>query len=250
MTASDLAADGTVIVRTLATPSLGLSAAVERRRSLTALALSTLAALAFAAAAVPRLDYERAAAAELDRSPKGAEMSPHDREEALATARKVGQIAGWASAATGPSLAALLAATLLFAAFRVAGTRPAFKDTFAVAAHGLVPIWLGEALAIPAALAHAPIPPADVGRLLPSSAAALLPPGAPAPLAGALGGLDLFALWAAALVATGMARASGASRRRAAITTAVLYVAWVAIGRVALPALAAASAAAASRGGP
>jgi hypothetical protein len=240
MIASDIATDGRVIARTLTAPALGLAAAVERRRGLAAVLLGTLAALAFAAVAVPRIDYEGAAAAELARSPKAAEMTPHDREEALATARKVGQIGGWAGALAGPALQALGLALVLFLAFRVAGTRPAFRETFAVAAHGLLPVWLAKALAIPAALARAPIPADQVGSLLPSSPAALLPAGAPPALAGALGALDLFALWAVVLVATGMARASGASRRRAAIVTVVLYLAWVAIANVALPAAAAA----------
>lgn len=236
MTATDLASDGTVIARTLAWPSLGLATAAQRRRSFTALLVSTLAALAFAAVAVPRVDYERAAAAEADASPSAAERSPQEREQALATARKVGVAAGWARAATFPALAALAAATLLFAGFRVAGTRPAFADTFAVAAHGLLPVWLAKLVAIPAALYHAPIAPDHASRLLPSSAAALLPRGAAPPLVAALGAIDLFALWALVLVATGMAHASGASRRRAAAVTAVLYVAWVAVVGVALPA--------------
>jgi hypothetical protein len=240
MTASEIATDGRVIARTLAAPALGLASAVERRRSLAALVLATLAALAFAAAAVPRIDYERAAAAELARDPKAAEMTPHAREEALATARKVGEIAGYAGALAGPVLHALGAAVALFLAFRVAGTRPAFRETFAVAAHGLLPIWLARLLAIPAALARAPIPAEQAGSLLPSGPAALLPHGAPPALAGALGALDLFALWAVALIATGMARASGASRRRAAVVTVVLYLAWIAVARIALPAATAA----------
>ncbi|HET8540241.1 MAG TPA: YIP1 family protein [Anaeromyxobacter sp.] len=247
MTASELAVDGKVIARTLAAPALGLGSAVERRRSLAAIAVATLAALAFAAVAVPRVDYDRAAAADLARSPKAAQMTPHDREEAIATARKLGQIAGWAGAIAGPALQALGAATALFLAFRVAGTRPAFRETFAVASHGLLPVWLARLLAIPAALARAPIPAEQAGALLPSSPAALLPPGAPPAVAGALGGLDLFAIWAIVLVATGMAKASGASRRRAAVVTVVLYVAWVAVARIALPA---ALAAAPGPGGP
>lgn len=235
MTATEIATDGKIVARTLTTPAFGLAAAVERRRSLVAVLLGTLAALAFASAAVPRVDYESSAAAELARQPKAAEMTPHDREEALATARKVGQISGWAGAIAGPALQALGVALALFVAFRVAGTRPAFRETFAVAAHGLLPVWLARLLAIPAALARAPIPADQAGALLPSSPAALLPPGAAPALAGALGALDLFALWAIVLVATGMARASGASRRRAAIVTAVLYLAWVAVARIALP---------------
>ena len=241
MTASDIASDGRVIARTLAAPALGLASAVERRRSLAAVALGTLAALALAAVAVQRVDYETAAAAELARSPKSAEMTPHDREEAIATARKVGEVGGWAEAIGGPALRTLGLAVALFLAFRVAGTRPAFRETFAVAAHGLLPVWLERLLAIPAALARAPIPADQASSLLPASPAALLPPGAPPALAGALSGLDLFALWAVVLVATGMARASGASRRRATVVVVVLYAAWVAVARMALPVLLAAA---------
>jgi hypothetical protein len=246
MNASEIAADGTVIARTLASPSLGLASAVARRRSLTALALGTLAVLAFTAVAAPRLDFERAKARELDQSPKAAEMTPHDREEALATARKVGQVSAWAAAATQPALWTLGASLFLFAAFRVAGTRPGFRDTFAVTAHGLLPIWLAKLLAIPAVLARAPIAAEEVERVLPSSAAALLAPGAHPALLGALGAADLFALWAAALVAAGMAQASGATRRRSAAVVAVLYLSWIAIARVALPAFASAG----PKGGP
>ncbi len=241
MTASDIASDGRVIARTLTAPALGLASAVERRRSLSAILLATLAALAFASVSVPRVDYETAAAAELAKQPKAAEMTPHDREEAIATARKLGQLGGWAGALAGPALQALGVALALFLAFRVAGTRPAFRETFAVAAHGLLPVWLARLLAIPAALARAPIPADQAASLLPASPAALLPPSAPPALAGALGALDLFALWALVLVATGMARASGATRRRAAAVTMLLYVAWVAVARIALPAAVAAA---------
>lgn len=250
MTVSELATDGSVLARTLAAPSAGLPAAVERRRGLTAIVLGTLAALALAAVAVPRVDFERAAARELERTPKAAELTPHAREEALATARKLGQVGGWATAATQPALWTLGAAVVLFAAFRVAGTRPGLRDSFAVAAHGLAPLWLAKVLAIPAAVARAPIRVEEAERLLPSSLAALLPAGSPPALAGAAGAVDLFALWAAALVAAGMARASGASRRRSAVVVAVLYLAWVAVFRVALPTLAAAGPAPGPQGGP
>lgn len=240
MTASELAIDGTVIARTLAAPSRGLATAVERRRGLSAVVLGTFAALAFALVAVPRTDFERAAARDLERAPKAAEMTPHDREEAIATGARIGQVGAWAGAATQPALWSLGAALALFAAFRVAGTRPSLRDAYAVAAHGLLPLWLARLLAVPAAIARAPLRSEELDRLLPASLAALLPPGAAPALAGALGAVDLFALWAAALVATGMAHASGASRRRSAVVVAVLYLAWTAVFRVALPALAAA----------
>ncbi len=61
----------------------------------------------FAALAVPRLDIARTAADALDRGPDAAQMIPHQREEAVATARKVGAVFGYAGALLGPTLRAL-----------------------------------------------------------------------------------------------------------------------------------------------
>ncbi|HSD21972.1 MAG TPA: YIP1 family protein [Anaeromyxobacter sp.] len=230
MTTTELLQDGTVVAHALAAPGRGIAEAAERRRALTALCLATAASLVFAAVALPRLDYEAAARARV-RGAEALEQTQFQREEAVATARKLGHITGWAGAALAPTLLAAGAAVLLFAGFRVAGTRPGFKETYAVAAHGMLPIWLAGLLAIPAVLARAPLPPDDLPRLLPSSLAAIVPRAAP-PLVAALSAVDLFALWAVALVATGMARASGASRARAFTVTLVLYAACVALLKV------------------
>jgi len=81
-------------------------------------------------------------------------------------------------------------------------------------------------------------------RLLPSSLAALLPPTASPVLLAGLGGIDLFGLLAAVLVAAGMARVAGATRLRAGVVVAVLWVAQLAVFTL-LPA-----AQLAQRGGP
>jgi hypothetical protein len=230
MTTTELLQDGAVVARAIAVPRRGISEAADRRRVLTALGIASAASLVLAAVALPRLDYETAARA-LPRGPDAQEQTQFQREEAVATARKLGLISGWAGAALAPTLLAAGAAAFLFAGFRVAGARADFKETFAIAAHGMLPVWLAGVLAIPAVLSRAPILPDELPRLLPSSLAAFLPRAAP-PLAAALSGVDLFALWAVALVATGMARASGASRARAFTVTLVLYAAYVALLKV------------------
>jgi len=50
--------------------------------------------------------------------------------------------------------------------------------------------------------------------------------------------VDLFSLWAVWLVAAGMAGVAKVSRRRALLTVTVLWLAYVAVFRVALPVLA------------
>jgi hypothetical protein len=245
MTPTELAQDGAVVVHTLVVPARGLAEAVERRRVATALGVATLVSLLFAAVLVPRLDYEAIAARKQADGDAQAEVTAHARDEAVITARKLGHVSGWTGAAAGPSVAALLAAVALLAGFRVAGTQPRFKETFAAVVHGMMPVWLSPLLAIPAVLVRGVVSPEEVPRLLPSSLAALAP-SVPPPLATALGAFDLFSLWALGLVALGMARATGASRLRAFTVTAVLFVAYVALLKIALPALMAGG----PRGGP
>jgi hypothetical protein len=244
MTATDLAQDGTVIWTTLAEPGRGLAQAVTRRRATTALLVGTLAALLSTAILIPHLDMEKAAADQLQ-----PDMTPHERAEALATATKLEHVKQWSGALIEPTLLATLLAAALFLAFRVAGTKPGFRETITVSSHALLPIWLRGLLAVPAAVAHAPVAPADVARLLPSSLGALLPTSLPPPALAAASAMDLFALWAAYLVGTGMARASGASRRRAFVVTAILFVAYVCLFKV-IPSAASAGGPGGPRGGP
>jgi hypothetical protein len=239
MSTSDLLDDGSIVLRALATPGSGFSAVADRRRAAVALAVGTALALLAAAVTVPRTDYgsgEPAGEARGDGQPP-AELTQYEREENAAAARKLGALVDWAGAAALPTLLAAGAAAALALGLRVAGARTSFQPALAVTAHGMLPLWLARLLAVPAALAHAPVPAADVARLLPSSAAAFLPAGASPALSGALGALDLFSLWAVWLVALGMARVAGTTRTRALVTTAVLYVAFVAVFRVAIPSL-------------
>jgi Yip1-like protein len=248
MNTSEITTDGSVLVHALAAPDHGFGRVTERRRAGLALALATAASLLTAAVVLPRTDFGAAALAQGGK-PGGEVKTEGELAEAAVTARKLGQIAGWAGAALLPSALAVAAAGALFAGFRLAATRPDFKPTLAVTAHAMLPVWLGKLLAIPPAVAHAPVAPEDVPRLVPSSLAALLPAGAPPPLAAALSALDLFTLWAVALVVVGMARASGASRARALGVTLILFGAYVALLKV-VPAALAGGAGSGPRGGP
>jgi hypothetical protein len=226
---TDLLEDGAVLVAALAAPGRGLAAAASRRRLLTALLAATLASLLVALVVVPRVDFSGNAA----RDPEAAAMTPHQLEEAEAQAAKLGAIAGYAGAGFGPAIAMLGTGLACWLAFRVAGTRPGFKATMAVSAHALLPLFLAKLLSLPAALLQAPFEPDEVSRLLPSSAAALLPHAASPVALAAASSLDLFTLWALALLVLGMARVAGASRLRAGVVVAVLWLAQVAFLRLA-----------------
>ena len=222
---------------TLVHPARAMPQVAESGRLLPALVAATAAAVLLAAVAVPRLDFARAAADAFDRRPDVAQMTPHQREEAIATARKVGAVAGYAGALFGPSLMALGAAVALWLGFKIAGGQPAFRATFAVASFAQLPGAVQQLLTLPAVLRADALDPTLLPRILPSSAGAVLPAGATGPGASLLFALDLFGLWTVALMALGMARAAQVSPRRAVATAALLWLAWVALFKVALPGL-------------
>ncbi len=225
------------LYQSLVQPDRAMPQVAESGRFLAALLAATAAAVLLAAVAVPRLDFARAASAALDRRPDAAQLTSHQREEAIATARKVGAVAAFAGALFGPAAWALGGAIALWLGFKLAGGHPGFRSTFAVASFAQLPGAVHRLLSLPAVLRTGTVDPVELPRILPSSAGALLPAGASGPGASALFALDLFALWAVALVALGMAQAAQVSRRRAATTTILLWLAWVAVFEVALPGL-------------
>ena len=244
MSRTDLALDGTVLVATLTRPEHGLTAAASRRRSLTALAVATLASLLFTAVAVPRIDFGRDAG---QVGPQAEELTPHQVEEARLQAAKIGAVAGYANALLGPALMVLGTALALWLAFKVAGTRPGLKATVAVAAHAFLPLFLAQLLALPAVLMKAPLGVQELPRLLPSSLAAVLPPGASPVLTALASSFDLFTLWAVVLLVIGMAKVAGSTRLRAAAVVGLLWVTQIAVLKIAPAAAAAAQAAKAAK---
>ena len=222
---------------TLVHPARAMPQVAESGRFLPALVAATAAAVLFAVLSVPRFDFGKAAIDALDRRPDAAQMTPHQREEAVATANKIGAVAGYAGAVFLPTAMALGAAFALWLGFKLAGGAPAFRPTFAVASFGQLPGAVHQLLLLPAVLRAEALDPSVVPRLLPSSAGALLPAGVTGPIAAFLQAIDLFSLWSVALMVLGMASAARVSRGRAVATTLLLWLAWVAVVRVALPRL-------------
>lgn len=227
--ASEFAQDGSVIWTTLARPVHGLALAVQRRRVLSALLLSTLLSLLATALILPVLDAEAVAGHALQN-----DMTPHERELAIENALRLHHVASWAGAGLLPALSAVALSIALYFAFWVAGARTTFKQTLTVSAHALVPQALKALLVVPAARAHAPISPDALATLLPSNLLAWLPKtlSLPGPAMSALGAFDLFTLWSLLLVGSGMASASRASKLRTVIVMTVLFAAYIALFKV------------------
>jgi hypothetical protein len=225
--ASEFAQDGTVIWTTLAEPGRGLARAVKRRRALSVVMLSTALSVLSTGLVLPTLDAEAVAGDALR-----PDMTPHERTQAIEAAAKLHEVMTWASAGVGPGASAFLVTLGLWVGFWIAGARTGFKSSFTVAAHALLPQALRALLTVPAALVHAPVAPAELSRLLPSSLAAVLPGSLPGPVLAAASALDLFTLWTLVLAGAGMRRASGATPVRTGVVMLVLFAAYVALFKV------------------
>lgn len=222
-----------IFLDALGSPGRAFAAALERKRFLPPLLAATAASLLLAAALLPQLDFDRAALQVLEQGPNAADVTPFQREEAVASARKLGAVLTVAGAAAGPALGALGLSLLLWLAFRVAGTRPTLRDTLVVASWSLLPRALEALLSIPAALSTGPISPDGISRLGPWSAGWFASPATHPPLLALATSLNLFGLWTAALLVIGMTPAAGASRGRSAAVVAFVCAALVAVGMAA-----------------
>jgi hypothetical protein len=219
-------------------PTTQLPRAAEQRQYWVPLLLATAAALLFSIVAVPRIDFEQAAADALDRTEGAAQMTPHDREVKLEQGRKVGALASYTGAAFGTGLSAVVAALGLWLAFRVVGNKPGYPQTFTVMCWALLPGAIEAVLTIPALLVRGTVRVEQLASLLPGSLGAILPAGMTGPLASFLGALDLFSIWSVWIVAAGMAGVAQVSFRRALVTATVLWLSYVGVFQVALPTLA------------
>ncbi len=222
-----------------ASPSRGLAEAARAKSIAFPLIAATVVAVLVNVVAMPHVDMRKPVIQALDRSPATAEMTPRQREEAIAQGARIGRLMGYAGGAVVPAAMAVAVAFFLFVAFRVAGARPPFVPTLAVASWAFLPGYLKTILMVPAILRREALDPRALDRLLPTSPAAFFPDEATGVAVRLLSALDLFSLWSLALVIVGMAHVAGVSKARAATVAVVLWLAWVAISKVALGSMAA-----------
>ena len=170
---------------------------------------------------------------------RGAPATPHDREQELVTARKVGAVRAYGRAAFGTGARALGAAAFV-ARLRVAGGRPRLRRRRSRSQrYALLPGSRSRSSSPSPPPCHAGAHPGGgAGRLLPSSLGALLPVGARGPLPDLLDAVDLFSLWVARPLRRGDVGVARVSLRRAAVAAALLWLAYVGVVKVALPSLA------------
>lgn len=226
-----------VAVQTFYQPTRALADAAEGKRFVVPLLLLMVLAFTVSFLMMPRFDFAKTINDQLDKSGAAAQMTPFQRDEAVATGAKIGKIAGYAGGVLGIPLVTLLIALFVWIGFRVAGGKPPFPATFAVTAHAMLPGAIASILSIPAVLAHDHFTAETAARLLPSNLAAFLPDEASTRSVALLSKFDVFTIWSLVLLALGMAQAAKVSRTRAFVTTVLVWAAYVVVFGVFLPSM-------------
>jgi hypothetical protein len=223
--------------RTLTDPGTGVANAVQERRILWPL-LALMAATSFAGAAFAlRWDPTPGILQKLEMSGQLKGMPEAELTEQITTAGRLKLVTAIASGVCVTPLVVLGIAIALAVIAWLLGKKAPFPALFSASAVGMLPIALQRVLWGAVALWQLGVTEERARNLLPSSLGAWIHTGGPK-LAGLLGSLDLFHLWAALLIGLGFAAATGMRRRSGLLIGLVLFVAYVGVFGVGVPGLA------------
>lgn len=219
--------------RTLINPVDTVPVAVRERRWVLPLLVLVLSS-AFAALMVwLHWEAEPDVIAQLQRSGAIHGMSEQAIQDKVALQGRITLVSGVAMAVLGMPLVVLLLAVGLKFVGWLLGTSGTFKDLFAAAALGSLPIALGQ-LALGIGLLRQPkLSMKQITELLPSNLTAFV--DVPAKFVGVAQAVDFFTLWSVALIGLGFAAATGMRRWKALLLVGFLYVLFVGVVRIGLP---------------
>lgn len=189
-----------------------------------------VSSLALGAVLVPRMDLESAIRAQLAESGRA---TAEQIDQQIGVAVQVTTVITWASFIVGPPVVLLLVALVFWGGSRVMGGELGFRHSLSVTAHGWMPHVLAALIAIPVVMAKGSIDLEAVqsGSFLASSLGFFVD-AAEHPVLGALASsVDVFSLWAIALLVIGYRVVAKLSANAA---LAVVGVPWlvVVLGKV------------------
>lgn len=219
----------------LVDPLDATGAAIEARRWFWPLLILVVCVSASGTAFSLRWDAGPAVVQQLQMTGQLDRLTETEVTEEIQTASRKALVAGIAKGVfVMPMLTLVLAAALWVCAWLFDRTAP-FGRFMSVAALAMLPIALYHAIFALCALAQYSLTEARAADLVPSSLAML--DGLSPKLQRVLKGVDFFNLWSVGLLGLGFSSATGMSRGRAVLLFVVLYVLFVGVFFIGLPAM-------------
>lgn len=226
----------TLPLRALIDPVGAIPRMVEQRRWLVPVLLAALLTAGAGAVIALRLDATRLVIPKMQMSGELMKASEREVNEAVEQAQRVALVSGVAKGLLlVPLLMLALAVALKFAAWLL-GRQALFADLITVAALSMLPVALFHGIEVVAALRLEVITPKVAETLVPSSIGALVSRGPPG-LLRVYKALDLVNVWASLMLGLGFAAASKWSPWKGALFGLFLYALFAAAFLVGLPGL-------------
>lgn len=196
---------------------------IARRPSwLLPIVISTVLSIAATAAIVPRMDFDTAVR---EAFAKRGISAPEERiERTVEVQKKFAGFFAYVWALFAGALVALVLATVFWISFKAFGWDLAFRQSFGVTAHALLPYIGATMLLILFVTRLDLVNPADLGDLTHANLGFLVDRHANPVLNSIARSIDVFTLWVLALLVIGFAAAAKVPRRKAAILIVSLWV--------------------------
>jgi hypothetical protein len=199
----------------------------RRPTFLAPLVLWTLASLVTTWILLPKIDYEHLIRQALQ---KRGQSVPEERIASIVEQqKKVGSAIGWAAGVASPTVVALIAAVVIWGAFKAFGWDTRFSQAFGVTAHGFLPGVLKSLLLMFLISRQETVDPRNLGDLLRSNLGFLADPDSKG-LHSFLQSIDIFSLWCIVLLIIGFSAAARVKRGAAAGVIVTLWLIVVGIG--------------------
>ena len=221
--------------RAVLDPVDGVRTLVDARRWLWPLLLLCISVSAHGTAYSLRWDPAPSVTGQLAASGEMNRQSEAEIEESIETASRKALVGGIAKGVFVMPLTVLALAALLWFVGWLFGVSTHFSKLMTVAAVALLPIALFHFIYVACALFQHTLTDSQALRLVPSNLGML--PGLGPKLQRVLSGVDFFNLWSAGLLGLGFSAATGMRRSRALVLSGVLYLMYVGVFLVGLPAM-------------
>jgi hypothetical protein len=191
--------------------------------------ISTVLSIAATAAIVPRMDFDTAVR---EAFAKRGISAPEERiERTVEVQKKFAGFFAYVWALFAGALVALVLATVFWISFKAFGWDLAFRQSFGVTAHALLPYIGATMLLILFVTRLDLVNPADLGDLTHANLGFLVDRHANPVLNSIARSIDVFTLWVLALLVIGFASAAKVPRKRAAAVIVGLWAVFV-LGKV------------------
>lgn len=183
--------------------------------------ISTVLAIAATVAIVPRLDFDSAVREAFAK--RGITATEERIEQTIQVQKKFAGFFAYIWAFAAPAFIALVLATVFLLAFKAFGWDLAFRQSFGVTSHALLP-YIGTSMLLILFVTRLDlVNPADLGGMSHTNLGFLVDRQANPVLHSLATSLDVFTLWVLALLVIGYSIAAKVTRKRAAVLILSLW---------------------------